>query len=1061
MRRFIQNASLVAAGLFVAASAYAAHLEPRPFDPTGVRELFDASKAKGSLVKNSVQNRKSPRRAAEDTKTYFAALQSFHTGYTFNFSGGDVFTYEVGVSIEGTTATLSNMFNLEASGDAAYDVVGTYDPEESTITIATYGDYEHGTFVGTLYNYYELALFAGEVGPSGSFKPADELVLRLSDDNETITAESNFALMSFMPGGQLAGAHKVFKSGVFHIPGDEPWLLSFPEVMDYGKVSQFDHVSTTAKIVNMSNAECEFVVDLTGEGTTVTPDSGVIPALGTQEMTVAMSFDKTGRQEATVEVVNDGESIFLRASADVVANPDYSSIVKGGEMLLVTSAGHPFNMTTYSGHQAAQSTNAMTNDDNSYLIARVIVPEGKIAKFSWGGAANSSVYYAGMPRVLVDGEEWGWKDEGQPFYWDGNMSFLQGIGIDISGDVLLASGDHEIKFNYYSYSERYGQDTDKMWVWDLDMTLQDAEEYNASLKDSEANAGYFIYEGNPVESEVRVRITNLGTKELTLTGSVDSEHFSVQPSAATAAILKDLDVTVAFKADAVAEYDEEVTVCTSAGDFTIPCKAMIREMPDYSQIVKEGDFTFSASAQYPFVIVDGKAQNCTAKVADETATESWFEADFTVPSGFLGHVSWKGWVSSKDSMSGLGQFVDYGGFDIWSEKGNGGSKMWDGEEDMSWDSVTFPEKMTVLPGTGYARFYYRQGGDGICAGEDRLQIWDLALTLEPLEANALELSADEVTFGTIYEGKESKAVISITNWGENPIEVYEVIGDDNFTADKPDIRWPILYNNSIDVTLWYRPSTAGDHEGTVTLRTNAGDLVVNCSGSAMSRDGYVLLEDFEDAVLDWIFIDSDGDWYNWRTADMLFWEADMAEICHSGVNCIGSASATSYLDPLYPDNWALSPEFTVPEANAELTWWVAGFWDERLDTDYYEVYISEADRVMDGIDENNYISMAFDTAGSTEWEQRSIDLSEWAGKKVHVAFRHFDSTDGYVLLIDDVFVKGDNVTGADMTGADNGVKEVRWYNAAGVRVASPSNGIFVKETLLNNGTRKVEKKVFD
>ncbi len=82
--------------------------------------------------------------AAEvDTVSYFAVAQSFHNGYTFNYEGGDIFTYNVGLALDGTKATFSNLFDMLAASAGSYyqsydyPVDGVYDADAKTITIAT------------------------------------------------------------------------------------------------------------------------------------------------------------------------------------------------------------------------------------------------------------------------------------------------------------------------------------------------------------------------------------------------------------------------------------------------------------------------------------------------------------------------------------------------------------------------------------------------------------------------------------------------------------------------------------------------------------------------------------------------------------------------------------------------------------------------------------------------------------------------------------------------------------------------------------------------------------
>lgn len=125
-----------------------------------------------------------PRRdvAVTDTVQYFAIAQSFHRDYTFIYEGGDTYSYNIGLAINGTKATITNLFDMynqsatEWARSYDYPVDGTYDAAAKTITIPTT---VNGIVCGNYGGYYDTYLLAGNVSTSGTIDPAESLVLML------------------------------------------------------------------------------------------------------------------------------------------------------------------------------------------------------------------------------------------------------------------------------------------------------------------------------------------------------------------------------------------------------------------------------------------------------------------------------------------------------------------------------------------------------------------------------------------------------------------------------------------------------------------------------------------------------------------------------------------------------------------------------------------------------------------------------------------------------------------------------------------------------------------
>ena len=142
----------------------------------------------------------------------------------------------------------------------------------------------------------------------------------------------------------------------------------------------------------------------------------------------------------------------------------------------------------------------------------------------------------------------------------------------------------------------------------------------------------------------------------------------------------------------------------------------------------------------------------------------------------------------------------------------------------------------------------------------------------------------------------------------------------------------------------------------------------------------------------WIFEDADGDGHNWAWAT-----ANSSYPAYEGEGCIWSASYDG--GALTPDNWAFSPEFEVPAVNPYATFWTRSYsssYPEKL-----EAYV-----VVDG-----------DPVGAVEqfdapsaYDQYTIDLADYAGQTVQLAFRNYGTNDMWRVMLDAVEVYGEDAS---------------------------------------------------
>ncbi|HPK40332.1 MAG TPA: choice-of-anchor J domain-containing protein, partial [Candidatus Cloacimonadota bacterium] len=143
----------------------------------------------------------------------------------------------------------------------------------------------------------------------------------------------------------------------------------------------------------------------------------------------------------------------------------------------------------------------------------------------------------------------------------------------------------------------------------------------------------------------------------------------------------------------------------------------------------------------------------------------------------------------------------------------------------------------------------------------------------------------------------------------------------------------------------------------------------------------------------WTTLDLDNDGETWYHYD------DEPEEAHSGIGWVGSYS----WDPGYdcePDNWLITPMISLPATHeAELSYWITPiFLDDPHDT--YSIMISTTDD-----DPDSFSTLFTEVVNYEPWTQRFIDLSNYAGENVYIAFRHHDCADAWMVCLDDVKIE--------------------------------------------------------
>ena len=177
-----------------------------------------------------------------------------------------------------------------------------------------------------------------------------------------------------------------------------------------------------------------------------------------------------------------------------------------------------------------------------------------------------------------------------------------------------------------------------------------------------------------------------------------------------------------------------------------------------------------------------------------------------------------------------------------------------------------------------------------------------------------------------------------------------------------------------------------DRDEVVTDFTSLKPFTGIIQAPKLNREDAVIYQcGFEtDAELaQWQVVDADGDGKNWVQESITY--------AHSGDYALISYSYQG--GALTPDNWAISPNLPL---GGTLTIWAENYSGYYPDT--FAVYVC----VGDPSNLDNFVKVSNDITPPASWTQYDIDLGAYSGKEGVFALRHYNSTDQFKILIDDI-----------------------------------------------------------
>lgn len=191
------------------------------------------------------------------------------------------------------------------------------------------------------------------------------------------------------------------------------------------------------------------------------------------------------------------------------------------------------------------------------------------------------------------------------------------------------------------------------------------------------------------------------------------------------------------------------------------------------------------------------------------------------------------------------------------------------------------------------------------------------------------------------------------------------------------------------------------------------NLYVSPTGWAMWDGAYIGVGDefhydFEDCTLNgWITLDADNDNYTWQNS----FEIMTPGSGHDGsIACVTSMSWFFGI-VLTPDNYLVTENKYLIDETSKLKFWVSAQ-DAAASAEHYGVAVSLAnnDKPEDFITiweetltlETTASNAQRGTTAQSQWYEKVVDLSEYAGQEIYIALRHFNCTDQFYLNVDDI-----------------------------------------------------------
>ncbi|MCF0207727.1 MAG: T9SS type A sorting domain-containing protein [Bacteroidales bacterium] len=274
----------------------------------------------------------------------------------------------------------------------------------------------------------------------------------------------------------------------------------------------------------------------------------------------------------------------------------------------------------------------------------------------------------------------------------------------------------------------------------------------------------------------------------------------------------------------------------------------------------------------------------------------------------------------------------------------------------------------------------------------------------------LDVDVDNLAFGELNVGVEAVREVVVT--AENLTEDIVVESSEPYwlSADGENFSLSLVMSqNGGSLFVKYQPTQTGDFYDVVELTCGELSTYISVSGSAVDCQSpiseFPFYENFESGISQcWLNVDNDQDGYLWINP------VDYSGLGISGRNeSMGCAVSQSYAlgaGALSPDNWLITKPIAVPEEGAFVLSFFVAAQDGSYPAEHYGVYISTTTPDISEFELVYEETLDRNGGARTQgtWKNKNVSLTDYAGQTIYVAWRHFDCTDQYAFLLDDISI---------------------------------------------------------
>lgn len=970
-----------------------------------------------------------------DSKTYgytlFGKSMFDEEGNNVYRYGGFPVCYGVDITLDAAAseASLLNIINMEHRGTAVA-AVGKYDADNAVISITSPEQFVSGDDYATIGTFEDkpVKLVALDAYGIGYVKNVENFVIDICEGGRKLLPRSDMGGYIYnKDDNRLRDIVDIVYDVVIFKNEDGVHLQTMENGLDFGGVYKDNPVKRTFRLYNTGTESTDFIIYTGNDAFVVDTQTGALEPGEWKDVCVTCSPSEIGDLTSTVSIESEADDpVVLPLKGACIPDVDYSPIVREGDFSFRMTSEHPWIMKEIDGQMVAASDNVEIYESQSVLRAICSLANDEKGKLSWEGFYDPRFGTYDPLTVVIDGEE---------------IQRYTEKGATV-GSVDLGPGSHIVDFIYEKAKKfdspmiEYGKDF--AYLSSLALSKEKIERFSYETDVEAIDFGRHFkgsVMGDNLDFTRTVNVANHGWDNLEFVSFEAEYPFSASAGQTSIPSQKAGSFNITVDTSEPGEYESVVTVKTNDKDIKIPCHLLVQEMPDYSAIVKEGDFTFDTYRLSPYVVDGNTAYNSNGgPLKDNNDHTSFLYATFNVPQGKVGNLSWNGEFDPDGTEDMAITMIDQGLMTLLSEK-----KCYAGEK------TFYPYQVRQMaPGEHSVLFvFFGQGEDGHEI-KGSLSVSDLSLTFEPIPERQAEVWGNPVVdFGEVASDAEVNIMTQVANTGSETISISGVTpsADGVFDVALETGVSSIESLESVAVQVTCRPGgKVGMLEGKVTLNTNIGDIEIPCSAYVEIPEEALYKEDFENGADSWIFFDDDD-----STDEQWEFMADAPD-AHSGSGLIRSNSWTSNWS--LPFNYAVSPEVEIPEGGANLRFAVMA--ETPCNMEGYKVFVG------DGTDVSTYVQIFAETVEKSGWNEHKVSLNDFAGQKKNIIFLHCAEDCCGWLYLDDVSVTAKPASLSQVN--ESFPVAVEYFTLDGRKAArNPQPGVYVRVERMADGSKNVSK----